>query len=1100
MQEKWDKMIHLREGLTWQEKQIAVELARLLGFESESAVFPVVSRESGVEIPADLTGLKLYKKASSPSVWPKDYVSASKEAKPVPDFDWRRKKGLETLFTVGAILKDEDLDLLPDKMDVQLVMPRKGDLSVLAAACTFAFRLGMETTAYKGLLLTDKEGEGNVLVFEEARHCSITWQEKEKGVRITVKGSGAALEEFAAGFCGHFPLQGEFDTWTDHLQEITDSMCMKNFDGQLVCGKAYAKPGAVVYGSPEAEAKGAELSESYEREFPGVSFTSYKGQVKVYEKEYDIPWEVDCFHEVLEKRLYPFLKPGDKVSLSGALSEGPKEREKAVKRIKESLAGAGAKAEKISVLCAYKQGYSWVEEEIVPALLQKGRVCRIEIGFKPFLPPGVTDWADEDGATPSYNNLGGNPGQWYDLPIRYLQELYPVEDVLTEKLGVGREDIHFYACQGDKDLTYEVKAYNLEGRIIYEDTYQAAWSERPYLDAYPDMGKVHPSTGCLRVNVNGRTVLNERIETDVERIWSLYQSQVLQDVRDFIEVKARGKIKAQDQPLFARLVIEAQVSEPNYKLKSREDLFSTLDGLHEDIYFAGSDYFKNYGMEKAGEILDAPGLILPVIRQKEGKPSMKVTLFDQRAKEPLIVNGSERILPEGSRHTVSVWMEAIEETPAGRKAILRLEGVAAPVAAAYAGLLQKGLLDISGRLFDIDILELVMQDKTGAGQIKRYEARTKRAAVSEKNLDIKDIDLSPDSLIGYDTYRQIIEQLKGVKGLHVFPVAASYMGREIYAVEFWPDCRGYVSRTKRITARPSQIINARHHANEVSGTNSAFMLIKTLLTEEKYRHVKEKVNLVIVPMENVDGAAIHYELQKDNPQWKLHVARFNAVGKEFYHEHFNPHTIHTEALGMTRLFGAFLPDIIVDNHGVPKHEWEQQFSGYTSPSYKGFWLPRSLLYGYFWTVKGEAYKSNYAVNKRLEDVIADSIAADEEITRRNKEWAGQFEKYAHSYMPKLFPANYYKNMINYWIPFAFDPAHRYPSVRFPWITAVAYTSEVADETAAGEYLALCAGAHLTHDLATLEMMAGSTCIYKDIWNLSDSAIEAAHIRQRPVIV
>ena len=25
------------------------------------------------------------------------------------------------------------------------------------------------------------------------------------------------------------------------------------------------------------------------------------------------------------------------------------------------------------------------------------------------------------------------------------------------------------------------------------------------------------------------------------------------------------------------------------------------------------------------------------------------------------------------------------------------------------------------------------------------------------------------------------------------------------------------------------------------------------------------MNLVILPMENVDGAAIHYELQKDNP-------------------------------------------------------------------------------------------------------------------------------------------------------------------------------------------------------------------------------------------
>ena len=100
----------------------------------------------------------------------------------------------------------------------------------------------------------------------------------------------------------------------------------------------------------------------------------------------------------------------------------------------------------------------------------------------------------------------------------------------------------------------------------------------------------------------------------------------------------------------------------------------------------------------------------------------------------------------------------------------------------------------------------------------------------------------------------------------------------------------------------------------------------------------------------------------------------------------------------------------------------------------------------------------------MEDVIADSIAEDAEITRWNKEWARQFEKFAHGWMPKLFPANYYKDMINYWIPFAFDPAHRYPSIRFPWITTVAYTSEVADETAQNSYLHLCASAHLNRQL------------------------------------
>lgn len=1092
---KRENIVRLREGLTWKEKQIAVELARILGFQSESAVFPVVSRETGEEIPTDFSGLYKYRMGKPCKPLPGDYVSSSEMAQPVMDFDWRKKKGLETLFTVGLFLKDENFDLLPDKMDVQLVMPQSGDLYMLGAACTFAFRLGMETTGFKGTLMTDTEGVGNSIVFEKGKRCSIRLEQKERGLRVVITGSGEELEAFAADFCEHFPFQGGFDTWTDHLQEIIDSMCMKNFDGQLAYAKAYAQPGGVVHASPEVEMRGREFDEKRKDEFPGVSFINYKDSVKVYEKKYDIPWEVDVFHKILDSQIYPELKPKDRVRVYGALSEGKGERVKAVQKIKEKLVRAGVQVEEVHVLCAYKQGYSWMEEVVVPRLIRVGRgaVHRVEVGFKPFLPPGMTDWEDEDGTTPSYNNLGGNPDQWYDLPIRYLQELYPLEDMLVEHLGVERENVHFYACKGNKDVTYEVNVYGPDGDSIYENTYKAASRERPYLDDYPDMGKVHPSTGYLKVLINDREVLNEKIETDVERIWSLYQSKVLRNLRDYIEDKTKGRIDLEAQPFFARLEIEAEVSEPNHRLPSREDLFSTLDGLHEDMHFVGIDYLKNYGMEKSGAILDAPGLILPIIRQKAGKPSMKVTLFDQKGKVPCIVNGGRPILARSTRETVHGWLEGIEETGEGRKAIVRLEGTDEQVVAAYAELLQKGLLDLGRKVFDVDILELV----TGK---ECHRARIVRAATAEKCLNIKDVDLSEKELIGYGQYIKIMDQLKRVQGLNVFQVAVSYMGRQIYGVELLPSDQGYISRTKRITAHPSQIINARHHANEVSGTNAAFMLIKELLTEEKYKHVKEKMNLVIVPMENVDGAALHYELQKDNPDWKLHAARFNAIGKEFYYEHFNPHTIHTEAMGLTRLFRAFLPDMIVDNHGVPKHEWEQQFSGYTAPSYKGFWLPRSLLYGYFWTVEGSAYKSNYVVNKKLEDVIAHSIAADKEITCWNKEWARQFEKFAHGWMPKLFPTSYYKDMINYWVPFAFDSNHRYPSIRFPWITTVAYTSEVADETAQGEYLQLCARAHLVHDLAALEMMGESTCVYKDTWNMLDEDIEAAHIRQRPVVV
>ena len=81
-----------------------------------------------------------------------------------------------------------------------------------------------------------------------------------------------------------------------------------------------------------------------------------------------------------------------------------------------------------------------------------------------------------------------------------------------------------------------------------------------------------------------------------------------------------------------------------------------------------------------------------------------------------------------------------------------------------------------------------------------------------------------------------------------------------------------------------------------------------------------------------------------------------------------------------------------------------------------------------------------------------------------------------------------------------DPEHRYPSVRFPWITSVSYTSEVADETAQGEYLNLCARAHVDHDEATIEMLMNAKVLYESEYIIEDELIKLTQIRHRPILV
>ena len=1083
-------MLKIKENMTRKEAALALEAARLKGLLDKNTGFPIAGRVGGEEIPESLEAMKVW--ADLQKMPGCHGLSVDKEEHPdtLFDLDGRTKKGLETLFTTGRILPDGDHDFLPDAMDVKFVLPDRPSTSVMIAACGLACRLGMETTRFEGSLLAEKDHHGNVIEFIPEGKPSLTWQEEAGTVKIRLTGEGKELEEFTARLCESFPQVNRFDSWTELLLALREDLAMLRPDGQLAALKAL---GEAAQGSTAYVSYG--LKEVQKLAFPTVEFKNYKDGVPVYTKSYDLPWEVDEFRNLLEQHLYSVIKAGDVVELYGALSEEQELREQLLEEILQKVGSLGGFVVGLQLVDAYKQGLSWIREVVLPSLEESG-TDRVEIAFKPFLPEGEKEWRDENGATPNKIRLLENtPDKWFDLPIRYLQELYPVEDMIVEELGISRENVVFTAYEGDEDITYLFKAFKGDG-ICYSSTYKSVCSERPFMDEYPQLGKVHPSTGYVVAKVNGETVLDARIRTDLETVWDVFQAEVLPDCRRYVEQEYEGRLSVREQPFFKELHLDITLSETEYRPGSREDIVSSLNALHEDLYFSGTDYFKYLGQQKGDGAFDAPGLILPDIHKGEGKPQFTVTLTRQLREQPSIEKDGTVLRTAGEREQVEAWVSALTPDEEGLCVTVQTEGAEPALLKAYAELLNAGLLSVKNR-FDIPCrLRLTAQD----GQA--FEAACKPVQKPEKTKLITEVDIHEGEVISYETCLSILEELKQVKGLEVFQVAESYEGRIIYGILLTGPGTAERSLTRRLSALPSLFINARHHANEVSSTNEAFMLIRELLTKEKYKDLYNKMNLVIVPMENVDGTAIHTRLSAEHPNWKLHTARFNAVGKEFAGEYFTDARLSTEALALTRIYKKYVPDILVDNHGVPSHEWEQQFSGYTSPAYKGFWLPRSLLYGYFWYVKEDRYQSaNMPINKKMEDVIADAIGADPEMARWNRDWAAQFEKYAHAWMPALFPANYYKEMINYWIPFDWIPNHHYAAVRYPWITCVSYTSEVADETAQADYLQLCAKAHLVHDLATIDMIMELEPEILQAVDYDESGRAAAvNARRRPLAV
>jgi hypothetical protein len=75
------------------------------------------------------------------------------------------------------------------------------------------------------------------------------------------------------------------------------------------------------------------------------------------------------------------------------------------------------------------------------------------------------------------------------------------------------------------------------------------------------------------------------------------------------------------QPFHRDLDIEVWMSEPDFKIGIDEELVSSLEALHEDLYFVTLDFFDALGRTTTRRRLAAPGKIFPIIHPaRDGQP------------------------------------------------------------------------------------------------------------------------------------------------------------------------------------------------------------------------------------------------------------------------------------------------------------------------------------------------------------------------------------------------------------------------------------------------------------------------------------------------
>jgi hypothetical protein len=202
----------------------------------------------------------------------------------------------------------------------------------------------------------------------------------------------------------------------------------------------------------------------------------------------------------------------------------------------------------------------------------------------------------------------------------------------------------------------------------------------------------------------------------------------------------------------------------------------------------------------------------------------------------------------------------------------------------------------------------------------------------------------------------------------------------------------------------------------------------------------------------------------------LHAGRYSALGMDVASQVGNPEPLLPESRVRMRLWSEWLPDIYLNPHGYPSHEWVQQFAGYVPPGFRSYWSSR----GWYTSVRGlrdPRYPGHVDATAALRDAIAREINSHPEVREMNLRHQARYQRWAYGFAPYVYPQEIYRETAIYYT----DPESgevrgtrragegrggggggggRASMGAWPQVTFVSGGTEAPDETAQGKWLDL----------------------------------------------
>jgi hypothetical protein len=321
-----------------------------------------------------------------------------------------------------------------------------------------------------------------------------------------------------------------------------------------------------------------------------------------------------------------------------------------------------------------------------------------------------------------------------------------------------------------------------------------------------------------------------------------------------------------------------------------------------------------------------------------------------------------------------------------------------------------------------------------------------------------------DHVISPAESEEIVRKLAYFPAVAAYRAGRSYEGRDISVLEITePTPSERVSIAKLSAYKPTLMAVGRQHGNERSSTMYILRLGERLAADPTFADFVKKVNVVLLPVMNPDGATLAMELQKLRPKDLSQPGYLSALGRDVMAGKLPETEVDPN------LWRLWLPDIYLNNHGAASHEVPMPFSGYAATGAPTYTFNRGWYFLSFFLPLDARDSAREEVSLALRDAVAREVDSNPEAHARNLHDYERFGRWEHSFDPHLEPLEVYNDALMFYS----DPdsgellgvrriapeqpdtpeANRVASMwDWPTVTLDAGTVEAPDEGALGDLL------------------------------------------------